>query len=282
MSQELAHSNKNNIHSWDRFSYQEEEIYLALCNAPLTPTWPIFLEMVRERFDSPEQVETIELGSGYGKFSLCANLIGCRTTLIDYNRPTVEQIKRVFAHFGREAEVFAHDALRLPPELRGRFDFSSSFGTAEHFIGPERFEIFRSHAQVLKPGGRVLICVPNAFCLPYRIALALRMLAHKWPKDLPEVPFTPGELMRLGARAGLRHCRVVACSFLRDDVRYWLGENVRSVLRKMTGFPRRPSCRQESFPSLEDISSSLSQAMPLQTSFLSRHFSYMVALVGEK
>ncbi|MFC1491183.1 class I SAM-dependent methyltransferase [Nitrospinota bacterium] len=277
-----AGSNREDIRVWDRFSFDPGHIRLALRNAPFSPCWPTFLQLVQESFDSADEVETIELGSGYGKFSLCANLVGCHTTLIDYNPSTVIQAQSVFSHFGRDAEIVAADALNLPREFWDRFDFSLSFGTAEHFSGPERNGIIEAHVRALKPGGRVFINVPNAFSFPYRLAFGLRRLAGLWPEGFHEIPFTRNELLRLGAEAGLRNCRVVPCTFFLDDTKYWIGENAKSLLRKLTGFPRGENLAELTFPPLEDLVDALRNPPPLAPGFFDWNFSYLIGLIGEK
>ncbi len=240
------------------------------------------MEMVRDLGRPFECVETIEIGCGLGKFSLGANMLGCRTTLIDYNPSTVEVTNALFRHFGRVGDIRVEDALNLPENLRGSFDFAMSFGTAEHFLGAERVEIFRAHASVLKPGGRTFIAVPNALCFPYRIAHWLRLRMGLWPEQPPEIAFTRKELLGLGTEAGLKNCRVVPCTFFHDDVRYWVGENIKSLLRKLTGHPRRIEPEEFTTPPLAEMVEALASARPLATSFLDRHFAYSIALVGTK
>ncbi len=255
-------SNMDSVTAWDRHSFEISNILLAIKNAPLVPSWPYFMDMVKNDFAGPGEVRTIELGSGFGKFSLNAGLVGCRTTMIDYNESTIEQVKGIFAHFQLKAEVRTGDALDLPDELSGQFDFSLSVGTAEHFLGEERKEIIRAHARVLKKGGRTFIVVPNARCFPYRIALGLRKLFGLWPENLPEVPFSRAELLGLGHDAGLSNCRVVPGTFFGDDLRYWIGENVKSLLRKFTGYPRRIRESEKSFPNIKELIAALKNTPP--------------------
>lgn len=275
-------SNEDSVSAWDRHSFEIQNILLAIHNAPFVPAWPYFMEMVKKDSADSGGVRTIELGSGFGKFSLNANLVGCQTTIIDYNESTIEQVKAIFAHFGLEADIRVGDALHLPEELLGQFDFSFSVGTAEHFLGEERKEIIRAHARVLKKGGRTFIVVPNAHCFPYRMAFGLRRMLGLWPENLPEVPFSRAELLKLGRGAGLSNCRVLPATFFRDDFRYWIGENVKSLLRKFTGYPRRGHEAGRAFPGMEELTLALKNTPPHKTSFLDRRFCYSYALVGEK
>ncbi|MDP7166922.1 MAG: class I SAM-dependent methyltransferase [Nitrospinota bacterium] len=275
-------SNMDSVTAWDRRSFETSNILLAIKNAPLIPSWPYFMDMVKNDFADPGEVRTIELGSGFGKFSLNAGLLGCRTTMIDYNESTIEQVKGIFAHFQLKAEVRTGDALDLPDELSGQFDFSLSVGTAEHFLGEERKEIIRAHARVLKKGRRTFIVVPNARYFPCRIALGLQKLFGFWPENIPEVPFSRAEMLGLGRDAGLSNCRVVPGTFFGDDLHYWIGENVKSLLRKFTGYPRRIRESEKSFPNIKELIAALKNTPPHKTGFLDRHFCYSYVLVGEK
>jgi hypothetical protein len=143
-------------------------------------------------------------------------------------------------------------------------------------------EFIRAHARVLKKGGRTFIVVPNAYCFPYRIAMGLRKLFGLWPKNLPEIPFSRVELLRLGRGAGLSNCRVVPATFFRDDLRYWIGENVKSLLRKFVGYPRHIRESEQSFPDMNQLIMALENSHPRKPGFLDRHFCYSYVLVGEK
>jgi SAM-dependent methyltransferase len=100
------------------------------------------------------------------------------------------------------------------------FDLITMWQTLEHMHNP--FEVLKEACRILKPGGSIYVCVPNAGSIPARI------FRDRWPGfDIPRhlYQFTPGVLRKLLVRAGFN---VVAVRHL--PYRSGIPESLRSLL----------------------------------------------------
>jgi ubiquinone/menaquinone biosynthesis C-methylase UbiE len=93
------------------------------------------------------------------------------------------------------------DGCRLPFSDE-TFDIVWNDGVNEHFKGKARYEIFREMSRVCKAKGHVIVIVPNAFNLPYRITKKVLEMKKRWTYGF-EKPFTLFELKEKMKRAGI-------------------------------------------------------------------------------
>jgi SAM-dependent methyltransferase len=95
------------------------------------------------------------------------------------------------------------DACALPFD-DGTFDVAVSMSTVDHIPSAEsRQKAVEEMARTTKPGGHVIVTVPNRWCLPYAAGVARmtrRQTLHYGYVHL----FSPVEIRRMGERAGLR------------------------------------------------------------------------------
>jgi len=106
----------------------------------------------------PPHGRFLELGGYPGYYSVYfAKFLGCAPTLVDYyiNR---QNIKSLCAHNSVNGiSIVEEDIFRYTPsEL---FDTVLSFGLIEHFKNP--VHVIRLHADLVRPGGYVIIGLPN-------------------------------------------------------------------------------------------------------------------------
>jgi hypothetical protein len=115
-----------------------------------------------------------------------------------------------------------------------------SFGLNEHFTGPERTQIFRSHLDALRPGGVAIVSVPNARNAPYRASKWVAERTGRWKLGV-EVPFTHAELEAICARLGVSDFELFGDSFAYSlqFVNPW------AYLRRALGRPERTRRRPE-------------------------------------
>lgn len=172
-----------------------------------TVRWRRVRERCEAAFGSLAGLRVVEIGAGAGTNAALFAKHGAEVTVLDYSPGALERSRAFFAHNSRSATWVAADALDLPADLRGAFDVSLSFGLAEHFLGEKRSGIVRSHVEVLRPGGRTFISVPNRANLPYRLYKVLAEAAGIW-KVGEEYPFSRRELLDLGREAGLSDAEV--------------------------------------------------------------------------
>lgn len=110
------------------------------------------------------------------------------------------------------------DACELPFD-DNTFDISVSMSTVDHIPSAEaRQTAVNEMARTTKPGGHVIVTVPNRWCLPYAAGIA-KMSRNKTLHYGYVHLFSPPEIRRIGERAGLRPV-AFASSIASPDV--WL------------------------------------------------------------
>lgn len=105
-----------------------------------------------------EDKSLIEIGGYPGRYlAYLADKYKVNPTCLDFNSDA-GQIKNTFEAMGiTNFELIQRDFLKFYPEIK--YDFLISMGFIEHF---ENFdEVLDKHVDCLKPGGRMLISVPN-------------------------------------------------------------------------------------------------------------------------
>jgi len=222
----------DNIHPWNINNLDYIDIYSALASWANTPGFGIIKREILKHFGTFEGLRFIELGSGIGKMSILMDIMGGQTTLIDYNENVIRKAHEVQAFFGCKPEILMENALSLPASIYGQYDVVMSFGLAEHFLGEERIAIFHAHHKLVKKHGMVVIWVPNALGICYRLSHGIIKALGKWPKRLPEVPFTRKELKNIALRVGLTGIRIFGGDRLLRDFDYFLISNTKQAIRK--------------------------------------------------
>jgi len=130
-------------------------------------------------------IRTLALATECHRSSLAATLIDCCPAALAFARKNASET-RVACNY-----VLA-DGFNLPfPD--GAFDVVWNEGVNEHFYGFKRQQIFKEMSRVCKVGGQVIVMVPNALNLPYRIWKQLLMWRGRWEYGY-EKPFSIFEL----------------------------------------------------------------------------------------
>jgi SAM-dependent methyltransferase len=114
--------------------------------------------------------EVLDVGCGSGAFLDQAAKAGLKTFGLDLNPQGVALCRQQGhdVHPQTAADFFAQSPDR-------RFDLVTSFEVMEHVPGPAAF--FRSAASLVRPGGALVVSVPNDEGVPKRA----RLLPHQWP-----------------------------------------------------------------------------------------------------
>ena len=200
--------------------------------------WQRF-EYWRDRVGIPKDARTIEVGCGWGRFSLLLGLTGARVALLDYNEDAVRSAEAIYGQLGMRPECFAESMLDLPDDLKGAFDVVCSIGVLEHFAGEYRETAFRSCVDLLRPGGMMYFTVPNRLGVLYRLAFELRNIAGAVPDDFCEIPYSKCELLRMAAKTGVEPLEVVSAGTIKEDYDYWIRPNLGSLARKVMRLERQ-------------------------------------------
>lgn len=101
----------------------------------------------------------IELGCAPGKMlAWAASELGAEVSGIDFSPRGCESAAGLFRALGLQGDIRCEDlaANTFPP---GSFDAVCSVGLVEHFDDPAPF--IRQHALLARPGGRIVVAVPN-------------------------------------------------------------------------------------------------------------------------
>ncbi len=101
----------------------------------------------------------LEVGGANGEYLLYLTChFGYKAYSLDYSRAGNEQTLETFARAGVPVEVFERDLFADNGDLP-KFDIVFSLGLIEHFDEP--LKVVAKHLDLLKPGGILLLGVPN-------------------------------------------------------------------------------------------------------------------------
>lgn len=108
---------------------------------------------------STKGLTILEVGGAYGEYLLyLTRRFEYKAYSLDYSRIGNEQTLETFSKAGLPVEVFERDLFSDNSDLP-KFDIVYSLGFIEHFDDPEK--VVAKHLDLLKPGGILLLGVPN-------------------------------------------------------------------------------------------------------------------------
>lgn len=180
---------------WDKYWKKQSEIELKniIKNDP-------FYRLLKRLIKLPQnkRLRILEVGCGSGARTLALikdfNEYHISAAFIDLSLPALSYAKRSADNNEITADFIMADALKMPFQDE-TFDIVWNGGVNEHFEGEERQKIFDEMARVGKVGGKIIVIVPNALNLPYRITKKILEIRNLWIYGF-EKPFTIFELKR--------------------------------------------------------------------------------------
>jgi ubiquinone/menaquinone biosynthesis C-methylase UbiE len=175
---------------WDRFWIEHEAIDDVYSNEDR-----LLAELAKLE---PRGKTIVEVGGGSGRDSLELVRRGGRVVVLDYSRPSLRTVRALATKLDLEVCLVCGDALRLPLK-DSSVDIVFHQGLLEHFRDP--LPMLRENARVVKPGGHVLVDVPqtyHAYTLLKKGLMAMGRWFAGW-----ETQFTVRELERAVSKAGL-------------------------------------------------------------------------------
>lgn len=142
--------------------------------------------------------KVLEIGVGMGGDSIFLAQKGARVTAVDFTREALDRLRLNAKKSAVQIELIQADARHLPMKDNS-YDIIFHQGFLEHFTHP--LELVLEQKRVLKPGGFLIIDVPQRFTT-YTIKKHALMMLGRWFAGW-EREFSVGELEKLVARAGL-------------------------------------------------------------------------------
>jgi SAM-dependent methyltransferase len=160
--------------------------------------------LVRETLaDGPVSGKLVmEIGAGSGRDLLELARLGAHGIVLDYSPASLALVRQQALARGIPVMFVQADATRMPFR-DGAIDVSLHQGLLEHFRDPR--PLLAENARITRPGGRVLVDVPQTWHL-YTLMKNALILANRWFAGW-ETQFTVGRLESLVRGAGLEVVR---------------------------------------------------------------------------
>jgi SAM-dependent methyltransferase len=176
---------------WDEFWTREQDI------ADIYPHSDSLFRNL-SGFTSPANLKALEVGGGSGRDSAALAKAGAQVTVVDYAQQALRTIRNVLDRANKPGKLVRADGFQLPfPD--NTFDIVFHQGVLEHFREPEPF--LRENVRVLKPGGLLLVDVPQRWHL-YTLAKHILIAMDKWFAGW-ETEFSIGELQKMMEAEGV-------------------------------------------------------------------------------
>ena len=164
-------------------------------------------------------LSVVEVGCGSAIYGCTLARVGADVTVLDQSEVALARARERAEAVGVALKTVQGDALEFAKSHREKYDLAMSFGTVEHFRPPLREQMCQAHWDLVRPGGIVIISVPNVLFLPHEILKRLLILRGKWFLGY-EGSFTPWELKRVGRRLGLAHLAMHGTDLTDDVLKY--------------------------------------------------------------
>ena len=135
--------------------YWESKKNLVFEIPPVYPFLPELTTLIKKC-----DVRTLlEIGGFPGYYSIWAQRLGIRATLLDFvvHKPIMRELEKANHVPEGATNVIEADIFALPPDPE--YDLVMSNGLIEHFNDTE--DIIKRHIQFVKPGGTLFISLPN-------------------------------------------------------------------------------------------------------------------------
>lgn len=151
----------------------------------------------------------LEVGCGTSREAIELSRQGAEISILDFSRPALDILRRHADEGGVNLLSIQADVEELP-FTDGTFDLAYSQGLVEHFLPPDK--LMREQVRVVKPGGFVLVDVPQLFSLQ-AVTKGILMRIDRWPFGW-ERNYTEGQLRKLLGSFGLEPVAVYAYGYI--------------------------------------------------------------------
>lgn len=138
-----------------------------------------YLNQVGNRLATNRRVVVCELGCELGVTTLLLSQALFVRHCLDLNAHALRLLSEAASQTGQEVHVHQADMFRTGFG-DAVFDIVFNNGVLEHYSQAERRRALTECARIVRPGGRVIIGVPNHCSLPYAVAYHSRRLFGRW------------------------------------------------------------------------------------------------------
>jgi ubiquinone/menaquinone biosynthesis C-methylase UbiE len=163
----------NLVEVWDKVA----EVYQSMDAS--APDHQAYLEQFLGCVGPPAGRSFCEVGCGSGTTSAALARLGARITLVDISRKSLAFAREQFGKLGLKAECVLQNGLGMGFR-GGSFDVVWNGGVIEHFTDEGKVALLREMWRVTRPGGLLVILVPNAEDLPFRLGKWIAERRGKW------------------------------------------------------------------------------------------------------
>ncbi|MCL4511298.1 MAG: methyltransferase domain-containing protein [Bacteroidetes bacterium] len=125
-----------------------------------------------------DKKKVLEVGAGTGRDSFKLTTYGASVFLLDYAASSLKIIKEIASEEEVDVNMIGGDAFGLPFE-NGSFDIVFHQGLLEHFRPSKAEALLDENIRVLKPGGYLLVDVPQRYHV-YTLVKHALIAVDKW------------------------------------------------------------------------------------------------------
>lgn len=150
----------------------------------------------------------LEVGSGTGQTSAFLASKGANVHLVDISKKSLEFCKKYFDLKKLPVKLYLQDAFKMSFSFAS-FDYVWSGGVIEHFNDKKKVLLIKKMWKLVKPGGKILISVPNAHDLPFIFAKRILQIRGKWAFG-KEDDLTMSRMKNLAKLAGIQEFSIYA------------------------------------------------------------------------
>lgn len=171
----------------------------------------------------------LEIGSGYGRFSIELLKRGFNLTPSDISPQMLERLKNNLWNFGYYSEIKTID-IEKPPQNQDKYDVVCGFHTLHHL--ENLLDVFKSMIEYLNHPGKIVFLEPNPLNMLYYIQ-GLVTKEMKWEAEKGVLNIRNKLLIDLLTKTGFRNIEISNYGFFPDIIIYTLiGERLERSFNK--------------------------------------------------
>lgn len=195
-------SKKQLIDTWSR----EANNYRA--EADKSPDYLAHFQTVEEVLGDVRGKKIVDVGSGTGITSGYLASRKAKVHLVDISQTALDFAAKYFKQRKLSVVIHKMDAFKMTFPANS-FDVAWNGGVIEHFNDEDKIKMLRAMWKIVRPGGKLLITVPNARDLPFMAAKHLLIWRKKWAFG-EEDDLTAVRLRKLAEAAGIKKYTIYA------------------------------------------------------------------------